>query len=300
MCESIDNIVINFNNQSVFWLNLCVGFIMFGVALDIELKDFKRILQSPKVPLVGLVSEYVLLPILTLVMIYFFRPAPSFALGMILLTTCPGGSVSNYMVHHSRGNTALSITLTSITTVAAIILTPLGFTLMAQIFPYTADFLRTININPLEVFLSIFMIIIIPLALGMIVRSRFASLVDKIKKPIGTLSMVIFFGFVIIAVANNWEGISNYVHCVFTVVTLHNLLALLLGFLFARLMGLTKRDAQTVSLETGIQNTALGLAITFQFFDGRGGMAMVLAWWGIWHLISGFTLATIWRRQAGK
>lgn len=171
MCETIDTVVINFNEQSVVILNICVAFIMFGVALDIELKDFKRVFQSPKVPLVGLASEYLILPALTLLMIYLFRPAPSFALGMILLTTCPGGSTSNYMVHLSKGNTALSITLTSITTLASVVLTPLGFTLLSQLFPYTSDFLQTINVNPWKMIQSIIIIIGIPLVSGMLVRA---------------------------------------------------------------------------------------------------------------------------------
>lgn len=297
MCENIDSVVINFNEESVFLLNLCVAFIMFGVALDIQLKDFQRIFKSPKIPLVGLFSEYILLPIITLVLIAIFRPAPSFALGMILLTTCPGGSVSNYMVHLSKGNSALSITLTSVTTLGAIILTPLGFTLLAKIFPYTSDFLQTIDVNPLDMVKSIVLIIVVPLTLGMLCRAKLPELTQRIQKPIGAISMIIFLGFVTVAIINNWENIAAYVHCVFIIVALHNGLALLTGFSFARFMGLTKRDARAVSLETGIQNTALGLAIAFQFFDGLGGMTMVLAWWGIWHLFSGFLIALIWRRR---
>ncbi|MEM9886721.1 MAG: bile acid:sodium symporter family protein [Bacteroidota bacterium] len=297
MCETIDSVVINFNKDSVLILNICVAFIMFGVALDIEVKDFKRILQSPKIPLIGLCSEYILLPIITIALIALFRPAPSFALGMILLSTCPGGSTSNYMVHLSKGNAALSITLTSITTFGAIIMTPLGFTLMAKLFPYTSDLLRSIDVSPLEMMKSIFLIIFIPLSLGMICRARFQELTGKIKKIVSTLSLVIFLGFVVVAIINNWENIAAYVHCVFAVVTIHNALALFAGFSFARSMGLTRRDAQAISIETGIQNTALGLAIAFQFFDGLGGMTMVLAWWGIWHLISGFGLALFWRRK---
>ncbi len=295
MCETIDNVVINFNKESVILLNLCVGFIMFGVALDIEIKDFKQVFRYPKLPLVGLASEYILLPIITILLIFLFQPPPSFALGMILLTTCPGGSVSNYMVHLSKGNTALSITLTSITTLAAVILTPLGFALLAQFFPSTSNLLRSINVDIIEVVKSIFIMIVVPLTLGMICKAKFPKLTQKINRPISALSMIIFLGFVLVAIINNWTNISAYVHCVFIIIALHNGLALLAGFSFARLMGLNATDAKAISIETGIQNTALGLAITFQFFDGLGGMALVLAWWGIWHLFSGFILALFWR-----
>jgi BASS family bile acid:Na+ symporter len=299
MCENIDSIVINFNKDSVVLLNICVSFIMFGIALDIKLSDFRRIFQTPRIPVIGLISEYLLLPLLTILLIYLFRPAPSFALGMILLATCPGGSTSNYMVHLSKGNTALSVTLTSITTLGAIVLTPLGFTLIAQLFPYTADILTTIDVSPLEMMKTILLIIALPVAVGMFAQARFPKFTARIRPIISTLSMVIFLGFVTVAIINNWGNLSGYVHCVFVVVTLHNSLALLMGFSFARIMGLTTRDARAVSIETGIQNTALGLAIAFQFFNGLGGMTMVLAWWGIWHLISGFGLALFWRRRFG-
>jgi BASS family bile acid:Na+ symporter len=297
MCETIDSIVINFNRDNVLILNLCVAFIMFGVALDIEIKDFKRIFEKPKIPLVGLASAYLILPAITLGLIVLFRPAPSFALGMILLTTCPGGSVSNYMVHFAKGNAALSVTLTSITTLLAVVLTPLGFTLLAQVFPYTASFLRTIGLETDEVIKSIFVLIIVPLTTGMLCRARFPLFTEKIKKAVSGLSMIIFLSFVMVAILSNWENIKSYVHCVFILIAIHNGLALLGGFVFARIMKLSIIDARTISIETGIQNTALGLIIAFQFFDGLGGMTMILAWWGIWHLITGFFMAIIWRRK---
>lgn len=297
MCETIDSVVINFNQDNVLILNICVAFIMFGVALDMEVKDFKRIFEKPKIPLVGLASEYIILPAITLGLIALFRPAPSFALGMILLTTCPGGSVSNYMVHLAKGNAALSVTLTSITTLFAVVITPLGFSLLAQVFPYTASFLRTIGIETGEVIKSIFVLIVVPLTVGMICRARFPQSTQKIKKIVSGLSMIIFLSFVLVAILSNWQSIKSYVHCVFGLIAIHNGLALLAGFIFARAMKLSLADARTVAIETGIQNTALGLVIAFRFFDGLGGMTMILAWWGIWHLITGFFMAIIWRRK---
>lgn len=297
MCETIDSVVINFNKDSVVLLNICVSFIMFGIALDIQVSDFKRIFLAPKIPLIGLFSEYILLPIITIALIYLFRPPPSFALGMILLSTCPGGSTSNYMVHLSKGNTALSITLTAITTLGAIVLTPLGFTLLTYLFPYTSDLMQTIDVSPWEMMQVIFLIIGVPLILGMICRAQLPKFTARVRPILSTLSMIIFLGFVTIAIINNWANLAAYVHCVFIIVAIHNSLALLSGFSFARLMGLNERDARAISIETGIQNTALGLAIAFQFFNGLGGMTMVLAWWGIWHLISGFGLAIFWRRK---
>lgn len=297
MCENIDSVVILFDRRSVILLNMCVSFIMFGVALDIDLDDFKKVAKTPKLPIVGLISEYLILPTLTLLLIYIFEPQPSFALGMILLTTCPGGSASNFFVHLSGGNTGLSVTLTTITTLGAIVITPLGFELLAKLFPYTSDFLQTISVNPLEMVVSIIIIVILPLAAGVGFRTRYPERAKRIQKPISNISVTIFFVFVTIALIANWDNLSQFLHCVFTTVTLHNILALTLGYWFARLMGLSVRDSRAVSIETGIQNTALGLALAVQFFNGLGGMMLVLAWWGIWHLISGYALAMYWSRR---
>lgn len=297
MCENIDSVVILFDRRSVILLNLCVSFIMFGVALDINLDDFKRVAKTPKLPIVGLISEYMILPLLTLLLIYIFEPQPSFALGMILLTTCPGGSASNFFVHLSGGNTGLSVTLTTITTLGAIVITPLGFELLARLFPYTSDFLQTISVNPLEMVVSIVIIVILPLAAGVGFRTRYPDRAKRIQKPISNISVTIFFVFVTIALIANWANLSEFLHCVFLTVTLHNILALTLGYWFARLMGLSIRDSRAVSIETGIQNTALGLALAVQFFNGLGGMMLVLAWWGIWHLISGYVLSMYWSRK---
>ena len=296
MCENIDSVVILFDRRSVILLNLCVSFIMFGVALDIDLDDFKKVAKTPKLPIVGLISEYMILPLLTLLLIYIFEPQPSFALGMILLTTCPGGSASNFFVHLSGGNTGLSVTLTTITTLGAIVITPLGFEVLAKLFPYTSDFLQTISVNPLEMVVSIIVIVILPLAAGVGFRTRYPDRAKRIQKPISNISVTIFFVFVTIALIANWDNLSEFLHCVFFTVTLHNILALTLGYWFARLMGLGIRDSRAVSIETGIQNTALGLALAVQFFNGLGGMMLVLAWWGIWHLISGYLLAMYWSR----
>ncbi len=297
MCENIDSVVIVFDRNSVILLNLCVSFIMFGVALDIDLDDFKQVAKTPKLPIVGLISEYMLLPLLTLLLIYIFRPQPSFALGMILLTTCPGGSASNFFVHLSGGNTGLSVTLTTITTLGAIVITPLGFELLSRLFPYTSDFLQEISVNPIEMVISIIVIVILPLALGVGFRTRYPDWAKRIQKPIANISVTIFFIFVTVAIIANWDNLSEFLHCVFATVTLHNLLALTVGYWFARLMGLSIRDSRAVSIETGIQNTALGLALAVQFFNGLGGMMLVLAWWGIWHLISGYLLAMYWSKR---
>lgn len=292
--EAIDSIRINFNQDQLFLLNICLGFLMFGVALDLKIDNFKTILKYPKATFVGLTSQWILLPIVTLILILVFQPPTSMALGMILVASCPGGNVSNYAVHLAGANSALSVLLTSITTLGAVILTPLYFTYLAPFVPGAASFESSIQLNATEMVITIIQLIVFPLALGMFLNDRFPKLCKVIQQPVKTLSMIIFLGFVVVAIYSNFDNIVNYLHLVFLLVLIHNGLALLTGYWFARLNHLQENDARAVSIETGIQNSGLGLILIFNFFDGIGGMALIAAWWGIWHLIAAFSLAMIW------
>lgn len=295
--ENIDAIRINFSDDQLVLLNICLAFLMFGVALDIKLSDFRRVIEKPKSPLIGLISEYLLLPIIALVIILILKPAPSIALGMILISTCPGGSTSNYMVHLAKANSALSVTLTSITTLGAIIMTPLVFTTLSGWVPGAEALQSSIYVEASEMIKTIIQLIIVPVGIGMFVNSRFPEFTKKIEKPVRYLSLAIFFGFVLFAVAGNWQEIQEFIHLVFFLVLLHNSLAYIVGYYFSKLNQLPENDARAISIETGIQNTGLGLILVFNFFEGLGGMAIVMAWWGVWHLISGFALAMVWRRK---
>ena len=296
--DSIDAVRINFSDDQLIVLNLCLAFIMFGVALDIKLSDFKRLFQNPQTPLIGLASEYFLLPILTFFLILMFQPPASMALGMVLIACCPGGSVSNFMVHLSKSNAALSVLLTSITTMGAVIITPLAFSFWVYLLPEASGLQESIQVSISDMVTTIVQLILIPVALGMLTNHYYHHFAKKIEKPIQTLSLIIFLGFVVFGIAGNYDNIVNYVHLVFWIVLIHNGLAFLIGYGFAKLTKREEKDARAIAIETGIQNTGLGLIIIFNFFDGIGGMAIIVAWWGIWHLFSGFALAMYWSKIA--
>lgn len=295
--ESIDAIQVHFNPDQLILLNLCLAFLMFGVALDIRVNDFFRLFKNPKAPIVGLISQLLLLPILTLGLIHVFNPPASMGLGMMLVGICPGGNVSNFMVHMSKGNSALSVMMTSITTLGAVVITPIYFSFWVGFIPNAEKFEKLIYVNPYDMMETIFLLIIIPLFLGMWLLHRYPAFVDKIRKPVSWLSIFIFMSFVLVALFLNFENAKDHLGKVFWVVFVHNSLALALGFFFAKLNGLSSFDARAISIETGIQNSGLALILIFNFFDGLGGMALVAAWWGIWHLISGFSLAMFWRNR---
>ena len=294
--HDIDQHSFEFNPDQLFVLNICLAFLMFAVALDIKLSDFKRVLTNPKAAMVGLTSQLLLLPLLTVALVYVFRPATSIALGMMMISACPGGNVSNYAVHLAKGNTALSILMTSITTVCAIVITPFAFGMWSKLLPIDNSGISII-VEPRQMIQTIFLLIFVPLIIGMLCNHYVPRFTDKINKPVKTLAMIIFVSFAVVAIYSKFDDLRTYVHMVFLIVLVHNALALMMGYGFARLNKLGEYTARAVSIETGIQNTGLGLILIFNFFNGLGGLALIVAWWGIWHLISGFLLATYWGKK---
>jgi BASS family bile acid:Na+ symporter len=295
--NEIDLVRLNFNPQSLWVLNFIIGLVMFGVALDLKVSDFKAVLVTPKPVLIGLAGQFILLPAFTFLLVLAIRPAPSIALGMMLVAACPGGNISNFLAHYARGNTALSITMTAISTAVAIVMTPLNLSLWGGLNPETNAILRIVALDPLDMLLAVFLLLGLPMAVGMWVGRRFPNFVEKAHKPVKVFSLVVFGLFVIGALAANWRYFLDFVGFVVFAVFLHNALALSTGYFAARAAGLPERDRRAVSIEVGIQNSALGLILIFNFFDGLGGMAIVTAWWGIWHIISGLTVSTIWSRR---
>ena len=296
--ETIDSVKINFNPDQLFWLNACLGFLMFGVALDLRLGHFAYVIRHPKASVIGLISQLLLLPVLTLLLIWVWQPPPSMALGMILVAACPGGNVSNYAVHLAGANAALSVTLTTVTTLAAAFITPISFEFFSRWLPQAAAIPPSMQVDFYGMLHIFGTLIVLPLALGMSLSRWLPQVTMRIQRPVRGLSMLLFLGFIVAALSNNVQQVAQYLELVFVLVLFHNGLALAIGYSFARATGLPRADVRAISMETGIQNSGLGLILIFNFFQGLGGMAMIAAWWGIWHLISGFTLAMYWKTSS--
>ncbi|HMO37777.1 MAG TPA: bile acid:sodium symporter family protein [Saprospiraceae bacterium] len=295
--ETIDSVRINFNPDQLIILNLCLAFIMFGVALDLKPGNFRELLRQPKAAIVGLSSQLLLLPLLTLGLVALFQPPPSLALGMLLVSVCPGGNVSNFAVHLGGGNVALSVLLTSVSTLAATITMPLLFILLMPLVPGGKLFRQSVEVPLWDMVWTIVQLILVPLFVGMFVNSRFPRFTAAIRKPVRLLSLLIFAGFVVVAVMSNFEHLQRYLHLIFFIVLVHNAVALFSGYGLALLNRLSRYDARAIALETGIQNSGLALIIIFNFYNGLGGMAIIAAWWGVWHLISAASVAFLWNRR---
>lgn len=290
----LDNVHIDFDTETIWLLNCALALVMFGIALEISPKDFKQLFQRPRPVLTGVISQFLLLPAITFLMVYTIAPMPSIALGMFMVAACPGGNISNFITHLAKGNTALSISLTAVATLLAIIMTPLNLQLWGGLYGPTASILKEISVSPFEMFKLVSLLLGIPLVLGMWVNHLRKELAQKMAKALKIVSILFFVALIVLAFYNNRDIFMDYILYVFWIVLLHNLIAFLTGFSFAKIMGLSKNNTRTITIETGIQNSGLGLLLIFTFFEGLGGMALLAAFWGIWHLVSGLLLATIW------
>jgi BASS family bile acid:Na+ symporter len=295
--NEMDLVRLNFNPQSLWLLNAIIGLVMYGVALDLKPRDFRAVLVTPRPMLIGLAAQFVLLPAFTFGLVLAIRPGASVALGMMLVAACPGGNLSNFLTHHARGNTALSISMTAVSTAVAIVMTPLNVALWGGLYAPSAAILKAVALDPLDMLLAVFLLLGLPMVAGMWTGHRFPRFVARAHRSVKRFSLLVFGLFVAGALAANWRHFLDYVGFVVVAVFVHNALALLTGYAAAALGGLPERDRRAVSIEVGIQNSALGLILIFNFFGGLGGMAIVTAWWGIWHIVSGLTVATIWSRR---
>ncbi|WP_457610975.1 bile acid:sodium symporter family protein [Lutibacter sp.] len=300
MNENLDSLKINFDTEGLWVLNVTLAIIMFGVALGITIDDFKRLFKNPRILFTGIISQFILLPFITFIFIKLVNPMPSIALGMMMVAACPGGNISNFMTQMAKGNAALSVSLTAFATLVSLVMTPFNLEFWGNLYAPTAQILQKVELNPWELAKLVTLILGIPLILGMLFNKYYRTLAKKLAKILKPVSLIIFMIFIVIAFYDNFDIFVNYVEYVLILVVAHNLIALLTGFYFAKAMKLSYKNQKTLSIETGIQNSGLGLLLIFSFFNGLGGMALLVAFWAIWDIISGLLLATYWSKQKIK
>ncbi len=307
--QSFDHIRLNFSPEGLHVLNIALAFIMFGVALEIKPEHFKKLLLNPRSAFVGVFSQFVALPLLTFLLAISLKDfiTPTIALGMILVAACPGGNVSNFISSLAKGNVALSVSLTAIATLAAVFMTPLNFALWGNLYTRFLEhsnavrLVRPLQIDTWQMFQTVFLILGIPLVVGIFVNTRWPRFALKIIKPIKRISILFFIAVVVVAFTNNFHHFLKVIRYIFLIVLVHNALALAAGYYLARIFKRPMVDRRTISIETGIQNAGLALVLIFnpKIFPPDmelGGMAIIAAWWGIWHIVAGLSIATIWSK----
>jgi BASS family bile acid:Na+ symporter len=310
----LDNVRINFSAQGMHTVNIVLAFVMFGVALGLRVQMFKNVLMFPKAALVGLFSQIVGLPAITFLLVVTFHClhwiTPMVAMGMILVAACPGGNISNFMTQFSKGNTELAISLTATSTALATIITPLNFWFWGSLYVNFVNTsggtaLRTLEIPIFQMFQTVFILLGIPLLVGMLTVKYLPKVAEKLKKPLQYFSLIFFMGMIVMAFMSNVDLFLKYIFFVFILILIHNGAVLSLGYGLASAFRLSDINRRTLTIETGIQNSGLGLVLLFntKIFPADlaiGGMLFITAWWGIWHIISGLSISFFWSRRKPK
>lgn len=302
----IDSIDVTLNAGGMNTINIVLAFVMYGVALGIRPGLFKDVFRKPKSLILGMVCQLVLLPLLTFLLALLFGRWISWtmALGMILVASCPGGNISNFMSSLSKANVELSVSLTAVSTALAILMTPFNFWVYGNLYLHFANVASDVPqlIIPLwDVFKTIFILLGIPLTLGVMTAHFLPKVAEKLKKPLQWFSIIFFVAMVVLSFMGNIKAFLQCIQYIFLVVLIHNLLALSIGFGIGSFFKVPKRDRRTLTIETGIQNSGLGLVLLlgtnlFADFPPHGGTLVITAWWGIWHIISGLTVSTVFHR----
>jgi bile acid:Na+ symporter, BASS family len=278
-------------------LLIVLGVMVYAVSLDLKLDDFHYVAKHPQAVAIGLIAQFLLLPWATLaVTLLLDLPAPVEA-AMMLVACCPGGALSNVITYFGRGNLALSLSLSAVSNVLALILTPLNFTQLVALNPNTATWVRSISLEPNDLVISLVMLLAAPM-LAAIATRRFApNIASKIRKPLENLALVALLVFIVGAVAGQWKTFVAELTQTLPIVIAHNALGLGLGYIAAKMAQLNDFDARAVMIESGMQNSGLALGIIATQFNSNIAMIAVAGLWGIWHIVSGGALALLWRRK---
>jgi BASS family bile acid:Na+ symporter len=281
-------------------LSLVLATMVFAVALELRVADFKRVAETPRAVICGLVPQFLLLPGATWVATLLLDLPPNTEAAMILVACCPGGSLSNVVTHVGRGNTALSISISAVAAVMALFLTPFNFTWMVSTNPATAGWLRELSIDPSGIWWSLLGLLAVPMSLGLWIAHRWVRLAAKIRKPLGHFSLVALLAFIVLGLIRERQLLTAQIAPQFLIVVLHNAAGLTLGWAAAMAFRVEERDRRAIMIEGGMQNSGLALGIIAVQFNADLGMVIIASLWGIWHIVSGMSLAFVWRRKDAR
>lgn len=293
----IDQVKLNFSPSSLVLLNIVLAFLMFGIALDTRVDDFRRVAKMPKAMAVGIGAQFILLPAFSFGLSILLGFSASISLGMILVACCPPGAISNVLTYRARGDVALSVSMTAIANLMAIFLMALNISFWAGLHPEASKILEEIDVSTIELLLDLTLILGVPFAIGMTLAHRHPGLVKVAIPWVRRFSLLALLAFILIAFFSNLSAFFGHIALVAIAVFLQDTMALSLGYGIGAAFRLEERSRRAITYEVGVRNTGLGLGIVFTFFGGLGGMAMVAGWWGIWDILAGLLLAGWFARR---
>ena len=295
--SDIDSVSLNTSDGTLILLSVVIAVIMFGIALEMKVDDFRAVAHMPKAMAVGVAAQFICLPAITYLLTIALNFRPSIALGMILVACCPPGNISNILVYRARGNVALSLSMTALSNFLAIFLMPINIAFWGGLHPEASTILKDVDVNALELLADIVLLIGVPLTLGLLISSHRPEFAKKVQPLVKKFSMIFLVLFIVGALATNIGVFIDYIALVALAVFLHDTLALLLGYGIAASFKVSEPNRRAITFEVGVRNAALGLGIALSVFDGLGGVAIVAAWWGVWDLIAGLALSSWWAKK---
>lgn len=305
--QQLDTLAINFNRTGNWLLLLFMAVVMYGVALGLKPQFFRGVFNRPRSLFIGLVCQWLVLPFVTFLMCVLLRGfiPPLVAMGLILVASCPGGAVSNFMTSYAKGNAELSVLMSTVTTLGAPIFTPINYAIWGGLYVKYMDsrageVLRTLQVPPIQIAMTVILIIGVPVLLGLITVKFAPNASAKLKELMRYLSIAVFIVVAAIMISQNIILFEEYIGYIFIIVLIHNLLGFGVGYTASTIGKTPVKDRRAVTLEIGTQNSGLGLLLLFNtgIFPpdvAKGGMVFVTAWWGVWHIVSGLILGTVFR-----
>ncbi|MEG9475911.1 bile acid:sodium symporter family protein [Mannheimia indoligenes] len=274
--------------QFVPWIPYLLGIVMLGMGLTLTFKDFAEVTKNPKSVIIGVIAQFVVMPSVAYGLAKAFNLPPDLAIGVILVGCCPGGTSSNVMTYLARGNTALSVACTTISTLLAPVLTPAIFYLFAS---------QWLEINATAIFISVLQMVLLPIFVGVVIRTIFKQKVEQFSQTMPLISVIAIVLIVTAVVSVSRDRIIESGLLIFAVVALHNGLGYLIGYLASRLFKLPIADSKAVAIEVGMQNSGLGAALAALHFKANPVIAVPSAVFSFWHNISGPILAMIFAKM---
>lgn len=268
-------------------INYLLGMVMFGMGLTLNLKDFKIVFSRPKDVIIGCLAQFTIMPLLAWTLSRVFGLDEALALGVVLVGCCPGGTASNVITYLAKGDLALSVGMTGVSTLLAPFLTPLLTWLLAG---------KSVDVDVMSMFLSILWVVILPIVVGLIVKSVWPKFTEKAVDFLPAISTLAITCIVGIVIAANAEKIMSGGLIIILIVALHNVCGLCLGFLIGKLLGLSTPKRKAISIEVGMQNSGLATSLATIHFAAYPMASIPGAVFSVWHNISGAIVARIFTR----
>ena len=270
------------------WINYLLMIVMFGMGLTMKLGDFAVVFRQPRDVIVGCLAQFIVMPLLAFGLGRVFGLSDELLVGVVLVGTCPGGTSSNVITYLSKGDTALSVGMTSINTLLAPFLTPM----------LTYLYLRTsVSVDVKAMFMSIIQVVIVPIGLGLLINKVFGNYTQKIRDALPSVSVTAICLIVAAVVSHNSEKIRATGLVIFAVVILHNILGYLCGYLVGIAFRMDLPRKKAVAIEIGMQNSGLATTLAGSAFPGMAMATVPGAIFSVWHNISGAVLAGIFQRM---